>query len=330
MRELYFTQAIAEALREAMEEDERVIVLGEDVVTGPIGGTKGLFDRFGPTRVRNTPITEQTIVGSCVGAAATGLRPVADLMFASFMYLAMDQLGNQAARLRYMSGGQIELPIVFLTGAGPAGGLAAQHSENPHPLLMHLSGLRVVVPSTPGDAKALMLASVRDPNPVAYMIDLVLAGQKGPVDEAGELELGQADVKREGSDVTVVAIGSLVRLALQVAEELEEQGISVEVVDPRSLVPLDWDVIGASIKKTGALVVADPARRTCGAAAEILSRAVEENWDDLRVQPRRVTWADVPIPFSPPLEEAVTVTAGDLRDAVLAAARAQQGASSWT
>jgi acetoin:2,6-dichlorophenolindophenol oxidoreductase subunit beta len=322
MREVYFTAAIAEGLDEAMSADDTVVVLGEDVVTGPIGGTKGLFDKFGPTRVRNTPITEQTIVGSCVGAAATGLKPVADLMFASFMYLAMDQLGNQATRLRYMSGGQIELPIVFMAGAGPAGGLAAQHSESPHAMLMHLSGMKVVMPSTPADAKGLMLASIRDPNPVGYLIDLVLAGQKGPIaDDPEELLLGTADVKREGSDVTVVAIGSLVRTALQVAEELDAEGIAVEVVDPRSLVPLDWPCISASIKKTGSLVVADPGRRTCGAAAEILSRAVEENWEDLRVQPRRVTWADVPIPFSPPLEEAVIVTADDLRAAIVAAAR---------
>ncbi|HEX3328228.1 MAG TPA: alpha-ketoacid dehydrogenase subunit beta, partial [Actinomycetota bacterium] len=183
MRDVYFTAAVAEALDEAMTADPTIVVLGEDVVTGPIGGTKGLFDKFGPTRVRNTPITEQTIVGSCVGAAASGLRPVADLMFASFMYLAMDQLGNQAARLRYMSGGQIELPIVFIAGAGPAGGLAAQHSESPHALLMHLSGIKVVMPSTPADAKALMLASIRDPNPVVYQIDLVLTGMKGPIED---------------------------------------------------------------------------------------------------------------------------------------------------
>jgi pyruvate dehydrogenase E1 component beta subunit len=329
MREVYFTAAVAEALDEAMTADERVVVLGEDVVTGPIGGTKGLFDKFGPTRVRNTPITEQTIVGSCVGAAATGLRPVADLMFASFMYLAMDQLGNQAGRLRYMSGGQIELPIVFMAGAGPAGGLAAQHSESPHALLMHLSGLKVVMPSTPADAKALMLASIRDPNPVVYQIDLVLTGMKGSIeDDAPRLELGQADIKREGSDITVVAIGSLVRVALQVAQELEAEGISVEVVDPRSLVPLDWPTISDSIKKTGSLVVADPARRTCGAAAEILTRAIEESWDDLKTQPRRVTWADVPIPFSPPLEEAVVVTAADLRSAIVEVCGARVGVPS--
>ena len=190
---------------------------------------------------------------------------------------------------------------------------------------MQLCGLKVVMPSTPADARGLMLASIRDPNPVAYLIDLAMTGTKGQIpDGAGAIPLGSADVKRDGSDVTVVALGSLVPLALQVAAELEGEGISAEIVDPRSLVPLDWPTIARSIKKTGALVVADPARRTCGAAAEILSRAVEECWDDLRTQPRRVTWPDVPIPFSPPLEEAVTVTAADLRSAVVAAARSRR------
>jgi pyruvate/2-oxoglutarate/acetoin dehydrogenase E1 component len=317
MRETYFTNAISEAIDHAMATDPSVIILGEDVKTGPIGGTKGLFDKYGPDRVRNTPITEQTIVGSCVGAAASGLRPVADIMFASFFYVAMDQLGNQAARLRYMSGGQIELPIVYMSGAGPAGSLAAQHSENPHPLIMQLAGLKLVVPSTPADAKGLMLASIRDPNPVVYLIDLVLTGKKGPVpEEPYEIPLGSADVKRLGSDVTVVAIGSLVGVALDVADELEADGIAVEVVDPRSLVPLDWPTIAASIAKTGRLVVADPARRSCGAAAEIVSRALETNWDDLKSRPRRVTWADVPMPFSPPLETAAIVTHDDIRAAV--------------
>jgi acetoin:2,6-dichlorophenolindophenol oxidoreductase subunit beta len=324
VREMYFTAAIAEALDHAMATDPSVIVLGEDVKTGPIGGTKGLFDKYGPDRVRNTPITEQTIVGSCVGAAASGLRPVADMMFASFFYVAMDQLGNQAARLRYMSGGQIELPIVFMSGAGPAGSLAAQHSENPHPLVMQLAGLKLVVPSTPADAKGLMLASIRDPNPVVYLIDLMLTGKKGPVpEEPYEIPLGSADVKRVGSDITLVAIGSLVPLALEVADELEAEGVSVEVVDPRSLVPLDWPTIASSIAKTGRLIVADPARRTCGAAAELLSRAVETNWDDLKARPRRVTWADVPIPFSPPLETAAIVT----RDDILATVHETLGAA---
>jgi acetoin:2,6-dichlorophenolindophenol oxidoreductase subunit beta len=331
MRELYFTTAIAEALSEAMDDDETVVVMGEDVETGLLGETRGLFEKFGPTRVRNTPITEQTVVGATVGAAACGLRPVTDLMFASFFYLAMDQLGNQAARLRYMSGGQVELPLVYLAGSGPGGGIAAQHSENPHSILMHLSGLKVVMPSNPADAKRLMLASIRDPNPVVYLFDLAVAGQKGQVADAepgDTYELGGAEVKRRGSDVTVVALGSLVPLALRLAESLEADGMSVEVVDPRTLIPLDWTTISDSIKKTGALVVADPARRTCGAAAEILSRAVEEDWDHLRAKPRRVTWADVPIPFSPPLEQAVVVTEADLRSAVVAAARGVEAAAS--
>jgi pyruvate dehydrogenase E1 component beta subunit len=321
---MYFVNAIAEALAEAMAEDETVIVLGEDVDRSTIGATKGLIERFGANRVRNTPISEATFVGSCVGAAATGLRPVVDLMFSSFCYVAMDQLANQAARLRYMSGGQVELPIVYFAGTGPSGSAAAQHSENPHPMLMHLSGLKVVFPSTPADAKGLLLASIRDPNPVVYLLDLMLAGQKGPVPEGPfEVPLGLADVKREGTDVTVVAIASLVHTALELADELEGEGVSVEVIDPRSLVPFDWNAVTSSVRRTGRLVVADPARRTCGAAAEIVSRITEECWDELSVRPSRVTWEDVPVPFSPVLEEAMTVTKADLREAVLVAAQVE-------
>ncbi len=319
MRETYFTKAISEALAHEMERDETVIVIGEDVVVGPIGGTKGLYDRFGAERVRNTPISEQVLVGASVGAAACGLRPVFDMMFSSFMYLTMDQLGNQAARLRYMSGGQFELPAVFMAGSGPGGSLAAQHSETPHALLMHLSGLKVVYPSTPYDAKGLMAASVRDPNPVVYFVDLALAGQKGPVPEDRyEIPLGSADVKRQGSDVTVVAVGPLVLMALEIAKELEAEGYAVEVVDPRTLTPLDWPTISASIRKTGRLVVADHGRRTCGAAGEIVARAAELEWGTLKAAPRRVTWEDVPVPFSPPLEAAMLVSPEKLRSAILA------------
>jgi pyruvate/2-oxoglutarate/acetoin dehydrogenase E1 component len=328
MRETYFTHAIAEALAHEMEDDETVVILGEDVITSPIGGTKGLFKRFGPVRVRNTPISEPTLAGSCVGAAAAGLRPVLDLMFSSFIYMALDQIGNQAARLRYMSGGQFKLPIVFMTGTGPGGSLAAQHSENPHATVMHFSGIKVVYPSDPADAKGLMAASVRDPNPVMYFIDLALAGQRGPVrEERYETPLGVCDVKREGSDVTVVAIGPLVKAALNVADGLEREGVSVEVIDPRTLVPLDWDGIAGSIKKTGRLVVADPARRTCGASAELLARVAESHSDHLKAPPRRVTWADVPVPFSPVLEEAMTVGEDDLREAIMGAVGADLSAS---
>lgn len=328
MREIYFVNAIAEALDQAMAEDERVIVLGEDVDRSTIGATKGLIEKYGANRVRNTPISEATFVGACVGAAASGLKPFVDLMFSSFFYVALDQVGNQAARLRYMSGGQVELPLVYFAGTGPSGSAAAQHSENPHPILMHLSGLKVVFPSTPADAKGLLVASIRDPNPVVFLLDLMLAGEKGQVpDEAYEIELGSAAVCREGTDVTVVALGSLVPKALVVAEELEAEEVSVEVIDARSLVPFDWEAVVQSVHKTGRIVVADPARRTCGAAAEIVAGIAERCWDDLRLPPRRVTWEDVPVPFSPVLEEAVTVSPEDIRGAVLAAVGGERGAT---
>jgi acetoin:2,6-dichlorophenolindophenol oxidoreductase subunit beta len=279
-REIYFIQAMYEGLRDAMREDQTVVVIGEDVDRSIIGATRGLIDEFGPERVRNTPISEATFVGACIGAAAVGLRPVVDLMVGSFFYVAMDQVGNQAAKLPYMSGGQVSLPLVYFTATGPSGSAAAQHSENPHPMLMNLAGLKIVMPGTPYDAKGLMLAAIREPNPVVYLQDAVLGGVKGPVpDELYEIPLGVGEVKREGEDVTVVAIGSLVLKALAVAAELESEGISVEVVDPRSLAPLDTDTILASVRKTGRLVVCDNARRTCSAASEIAATVAEEAWE---------------------------------------------------
>ncbi len=317
----YFANAIQAALREAMEEDDTVIVLGEDVEISTIGCTKGLVEVFGRNRVRNSPISEATVVGACVGAAASGLRPVMDLMFSSFFYVAMDQVVNQAARLRYMSGGQVDLPLVYFAGTGPSGSAAAQHSENPHPILMHTAGIKVVFPSNPADAKGLLLSSIRDPNPVVYLMDLMLAGQKGTVsNEPYVIPLGVGDTKRKGTDLTIVALGSMVGESMKVAQELEdEDGISAEVIDPRTLAPFDWDLVFASVRKTGRLVVVDPARRTCGAGAEISTRVVEECWSDLQSAPRRVTWEDVPIPFSPPLEQAVIVSASDIAAAARAA-----------
>ena len=324
LEDTYFANAIAAALAEAMEEDPSVVVLGEDVEISTIGCTKGLVQRFGKSRVRNSPISEATVVGSCVGAADCGLRPFMDLMFSSFVYVAMDQVANQAARLRYMSGGQVELPLVLFAGTGPSGSAAAQHSENPHPILMHLAGLKVVFPSTPADAKGLLLQSIRDRNPVIYLMDLMLAGKKGPVPQAPyAIPLGQAEVRREGLDVTVVALASAVGQAIEVADALDaEEGVSAEVIDPRTLVPFDWDQVSDSVRKTGRLVVVDPARRTCGAAAEIVTRVCELCWSDLRAPPRRVTWEDVPIPFSPPLEAAVTVRSEEIREAIMAVSRA--------
>lgn len=317
-RKLTFLKAMQEGLADAMREDSTVTIIGEDVDRSIIGATRGLIEEFGEQRVRNTPISEATFVGACVGAAAVGLRPVVDLMVGSFVYVAMDQIANQAAKLRYMSGGQVDLPIVYFTMSGPSGSAAAQHSENPHPMLMNVAGLKVVMPSNPADAKGLMLSAVRDPNPVVYFQDAVLGGSKGPVPEGVyAIPLGVADVKREGSDVTVVAIGATVRTALKVAEQLEVDGISVEVVDPRTLVPLDTETILASVRKTGRLVAVDNARRTCGAASEICAMVGEQGFDALKAAPQRVAWEDLPVPFSPVLERRVLVGEDDIRSAVL-------------
>ncbi|MDE0368853.1 MAG: alpha-ketoacid dehydrogenase subunit beta [bacterium] len=319
MARVYFMAAIHQALRAAMEEDETVIVMGEDVDQGVFGVTRGLIDTFGANRIRKTPISEAAFVGGAVGAAAAGLKPFAHVMFSSFFYVAMDQVANQAARLRYMSGGQVELPIVYFAGTGPSGSAAAQHSENPHSILMHTAGLKVVMPSTPHDAKGLMIASIRDPNPVVFLADLRLSRRREPVPgDPYEIPLGVADVKRQGKDVTVVALASLVHTAVDVAAKLEADGISVEVVDPRSLVPLDWDTIVASVRKTGRLVVADPARRLCGLAAEVIAGVSDRAWDSLRSQPQRVTWPDIPVPFSPVLEGRLDVGADDLERAIRA------------
>ena len=317
-RNSYFTTAMAEGLAEVMREDERVVVLGEDVAISVIGGTRGLIDEFGPERIVNTPISEATFVGACIGAAAAGLRPVVDMMIGSFFYVAMDQLANQAAKLRYMSGGQVELPIVYFTGTGPSGSAAAQHSENPHPMIMNVAGLKVVMPSTPYDAKGLMISAVRANDPIVYFQDAVLGGTRGPVPEgAYEVPIGVGDVKRTGRDVTIAAIGATVPIALRAAAALENEGVSAEVIDPRTLVPMDFDLILDSVAKTGRLVVCDSARLTCSAASEIAATVSERGFDLLKSAPLRVAWEDVPIPFSPVLEKRVLVN----DDRVLAAVR---------
>lgn len=314
----YFAQAINDGFRSAMTDDDRVFILGEDVELSTVGATKGLVETFGKERVRNSPISEPTVIGACVGAAATGLRPIMDAMFSSFFYIAMDQIANQAARLRYMSGGQVELPLVYFTGTGPSGSAAAQHSENPHPLLMHIAGLKVVFPSTPADAKGLLLSAIEDPNPVVYLLDFVLAGTKGPVPTTDyRVPLGEARVAREGSDATVICIGSSVHTAVSVGDELESEGLSIEVIDPRTLVPFDWGTVTESVERTGRAIVVDPARKTCGAAAEIVTGLIERVGDRMTALPSRVTWPDVPVPFSPPLEDVVTIGSEDIRHAVL-------------
>ena len=320
MSDTYLVTAMRDGLAEAMREDPSVVLFGEDADRSVMGSTRGLIDEFGPTRVRNIPLSEATIVGCGVGAAAAGLRPVVDLMVSSFFYITMDQLANQAAKLRYMSGGQVELPIVYFAATGGAGSAAAQHSESPHPTFIQQAGLKVVMPSTPADAKGLMLAAVRDPNPVVYLQEASLGGTRGPVpDDPFEVPLSKAAVRRHGADVTVVAVGRTVRVALAVAEELGGEGVSVEVIDPRTLYPWDADTVMESVARTGRLVVLDTARQSCGFAAEVIATACTEVFDSLLAPPVRVTTPDVPMPFAPQLERHLAVDEHKAKTAVLRA-----------
>lgn len=305
MRTINFVQAINEAMREEMERDPTVFVMGEDVELGLMGATAGLVAQFGKDRVRNTPLAECSFVGAAVGAAASGMRPIVDMMMWTFAYVAMDQFVNQAAKMTYMFGGQAKLPIVYRGLTGPFGAAAAQHSDGPHAMFMNVPGFKIVMPSTAGDAKGLLKSAIRDDNPVLFFEHAALMGAQGEVPEGEHLvPLGVADLKREGEHVTVVAIGPMVPQALAVAEELAGEGISVEVVDPRTLVPLDEVAILASVKKTGRLVVADDAPRICGAAAEIAAVVTEDDrtFGSLQAPIRRVTRHHVPVPYSPPME----------------------------
>ncbi len=306
MKRLRMINAINEALIEEMERDPKVILFGEDVKASLFGDTKDLFRRFGPDRVRDTPICEQLISGMAVGAAAAGYRVVCHMMYANFLYTGFDAIANQAAKLRLMTGGQITLPIVYLAVSGGGRSAAAQHSDSPHPLLMNLGGIKVVAPSIPADAKALLKTAIRDQSTVVFLQAAGRGGESGDVPE-GEvlLPLGQAVVRQPGSDVTVVAFGNMARNALKAAEHCASEGISVEVVDPRTLVPLDSATILSSVRKTGRLVVVDEARDCCSAASHIAAVVADEGFDALRAPIRRVTVDNIAMPYSPPLEQGV-------------------------
>jgi pyruvate dehydrogenase E1 component beta subunit len=290
-----------------MAEDERVILLGEDV--GPYGGifqvSAGLLGEFGPTRVIDTPISEAGFVGACVGAALTGLRPVAEIMFIDFSTCAMDMIINQMAKMHYMFGGRGRVPMVLRTNIGAGRGTGAQHSQSFHALFAHIPGLVVVTPSTPYDAKGLLIQSIKSENPVAFIEHKKLYVEKGPVpEEMYSIPFGQAEVKRQGKDITIVATHALVLRSLNAAAEVAKEGIDVEVVDPRTLVPLDKTTILESVKKTGRLLVADEGTKTCGVAAEIAAMVAEEGLYYLKAPIVRVCSPDTPVPFSPPLEKA--------------------------
>lgn len=306
MKKMRLIQAINEALAEEMARDPKVILFGEDVKISLFGDTKGLAERFGDQRVRNTPICETVMTGAAVGAAAAGYRVVCHMMFSNFLYTGFDAIANQAAKLRYMTGGQIRLPIVYMAVVGAGRSAGAQHSDVPYPMLMNLGGLKVAVPATPADAKGLLKAAIRDDNPVVFLQPARRGGESGEVPDGDwVVPLGVADIKRPGQDVTVVAIGAMVRVALRAAEELAKHGIDAEVVDPRTLFPLDERTILDSVTKTGRLVIVDEARATCSAASEIAARVAERAFGALKGPIRRIAVADVGIPYSPPLEKAV-------------------------
>jgi len=319
MKTMTYMEAIRQAIRIKMTEDENVLIFGEDV--GAFGGcfglTQGLFNEFGDKRVRDTPISEGAIVGCAIGAAATGLRPIAELMMGDFVTVGMDMLCNQAAKLRYMSGGKITLPMVVRLPGGGGISAAAQHSQSLEAWLTHMPGLKVVYPSTPADAAGLMLTSIDDDNPVIFMEHKVLYGLKGEVpDEIKPIPLGVADIKKEGKDITIIATGKMVHEALKAAEQLSKEGIEAEVVDPRTLVPLDKETIFNSVKKTSKVLVVTEENKRGGYGGEISAMIGEEIFDYLDAPIVRIGALNTPIAFSPGLESYILPNFKDIVNGV--------------
>jgi acetoin:2,6-dichlorophenolindophenol oxidoreductase subunit beta len=317
-RKLSMSEAINEAMKLAMRKDENVILLGEDVAGGAeidhlqddeawggvLGVTKGLVQEFGRERILDTPISEAAYIGAAMGAAATGLRPVAELMFNDFIGCCLDQVLNQGAKFRYMFGGKAEVPVTIRTTHGAGFRAAAQHSQSLYGLFTSIPGLKVVVPSNPYDAKGLLLAAIEDNDPVIFFEDKTLYNMKGEVPEGYyTIPLGKADVKREGTDLTIVAIGKQVNTALAAADQLSHKGIDVEVVDPRSLSPFDEETILSSVEKTNRLIVIDEANPRCSIATDIAALVADKGFDMLDAPIKRITAPHTPVPFSPPLED---------------------------
>ena len=318
-KEMMFSEAVREAIAEEMRRDPSVFIMGEDV--GAAGNVfkvlVGLYGEFGPERVIDTPISEEGFTGVGVGAALTGMRPIVEIMFGDFIALVMDQIVNQAAKLRYMSGGQAKVPLTIRATLGAGRSSAAQHSQSLHAWCAHIPGLKVVIPSTPADAKGLIKSAVRDDNPVIVYEDKMMYSLKGMVPTAEyTIPLGVADVKREGSDVSLIATSSMVHVALKAAATLQEQGISAEVVDPRSLVPLDKEALVNSVSKTGRAVIIDEGYRGYGITGELSSVIYEGAFDYLDSPIVRIGAMDVPVPFSKPLEDATIPNENDVIKAV--------------
>ena len=323
-RELTFAQAIREALAEEMRRDRTVCIMGEDVAEAgtPFKVLSGLVEEFGKERVLDTPISEAGFTGLAVGAAMTGMRPVVDIMFGDFITLTMDQMVNQAAKVHYMSGGKWKVPMVMRTTLGATRRSAAQHSQSLHAWFCHIPGLKVVLPATPYDAKGLLKAAIRDENPVVFFEDKMMYKLKGPVpEEEYVLPLGVADVKRTGEDITLIATSSMVQVALGAANLLEEVGISAEVVDPRTMWPLDEKTLVDSVRKTSRAIVLDEGYERYGVTAEIASVIATGAFYDLDAPVKRMGAMHVPIPFSPPLEDVTVPTEQSVFEAARALCR---------
>lgn len=299
---LSYGDAINQAMKEEMARDENVIFIGEDI---PAFAPDGMFDSFDPKRIKSAPISENSFTGMAIGAAMTGLRPIVNINIANFMYLASDQIINQASKMRYMTGGQMKVPIVFRTVMIHNKSNAAQHSDRPYPMFMNVPGLKVITPSTPADMKGLLKSAIRDDDPVLVFEDYNIYSDIESVstDTNFLIPIGSADIKKEGSDVTIVSISGCLPQVLAATEKLEQEGISAEVIDPRTLVPLDKETILNSVRKTGRLVIVDCAHRTNSAASEIAAVVAEEAFESLKQPIQRVTTPDVHIPFSPVLEK---------------------------
>ena len=314
-RELTYAEAIREALAEEMRRDERVFIVGEDVAEAgtPFKVLSGLVEEFGKQRVVDSPISEPGFSGLGVGAAMTGMRPVVDIMFGDFLTLAMDQIVNQAAKVNYMSGGKMNVPIVFRTTLGATRRSGAQHSQSLHAWVSHVPGLKVAIPSTPYDAKGLLKTAIRDENPVVFFEDKMMYKLKGPVpQEDYTIPFGAADIKRVGSDITLVATSSMVQVALGAADLLNEIGLGAEVIDPRTTAPLDKQTLVDSAKKTSRAVVIDEGYQSYGVTAEIASVIADGAFYYLDAPVKRLGAMDVPIPFSPVLEDLTVPTAGSV------------------
>ncbi|MGB9023025.1 MAG: alpha-ketoacid dehydrogenase subunit beta [Candidatus Bathyarchaeia archaeon] len=318
MPELTYAEALRQALREEMLRDPRVILMGEEigVFEGVYKVTRGLLKEFGPERVRDTPISEAAIAGAAVGAALAGLKPVAEIMYMDFVTICLDQIATNAAKMRFMSGGKLKVPFVLRTQYSLGRMHGAQHSQFYPSIFFQVPGLKVVLPSTPYDAKGLLKASIREDNPVVFVESGALYRTKGPVpEEEYLLPLGQCDIKRKGDDLTIVAVSRVVGEALTAAAKLEEQGVSAEVIDPRTIQPLDKNTIVESVKKTGRLIIASDDVKSGGIGSEISAIVVEEAFDSLDAPILRVASADMPIPFSPPLEQAYMPNAQKIMEA---------------